>query len=75
MKRLLMDSWKSLLRLVRFLFWYALAIGVLFYVMPSLGLVFEHQYDALSSTVKFFSVIGVFAVIGAWHVVSRFNGR
>ena len=71
MKRVLLDSWKSFLRLARFLFWYALAIGVLLYVMPSLGLIVEHGYDALSSTVKFYSVLGVFAVIGAWHVIER----
>ena len=69
MKKRLLESWKNLLRLFRFLFWYGIAVATLLYVLPVAGVVIEQHYDALSSTFKFFSVIGVFAVIGAWQVI------
>ena len=70
MKRILLDGWNSLLRLLRFLFWYGLAVAALLYLLPSAGLLLEQHYEALSSTVKFFSVLGLFAVIGAWQILS-----
>lgn len=70
MKRRLLDGWNSLLRLLRFLFWYGLAIAALLYLLPAAGLLLEQHYEALSSTVKFFSVLGLFAVIGAWQILS-----
>jgi 4-hydroxybenzoate polyprenyltransferase len=57
MKKTLLDGWKSLLRLLRFVFWYGFAVAVLLYLLPS-------------STVKFFAVLGLFALIGAWQVLS-----
>jgi hypothetical protein len=75
MNKMLLDSWNNLLRLMRFLFWYGLAVAVLLFVMPSVGVFVEHHYDALSSTVKFFSVLGVLAVIATWHAVTRCGNR
>jgi hypothetical protein len=60
----------SLLRLLRFLAWYGVAVVALFYVLPVAGLMIEVQYDMLSSTARFFSVIGVFAVIAIWQVIA-----
>jgi uncharacterized membrane protein len=70
MKKTLLDGWKSLLRLLRFVFWYGFAVAVLLYLLPAAGLLLEQHYEALSSTVKFFSVLGLFAVIGAWQILS-----
>lgn len=62
---------ESLRRLFRFLVWYGLAVGVLLQVLPMGARLLEGSYDALSGTVKFFSVIGVVAVLGAWQVVTQ----
>lgn len=58
-----------LLKLLRFLAWYGVAVVTLFYVLPITGLMIEVQYDTLSSTARFFSVIGVFAVIAIWQII------
>jgi hypothetical protein len=34
MKKTLLDGWKSLLRLLRFVFWYGFAVAVLLYLLP-----------------------------------------
>ena len=60
----------SLLKLLRFLAWYGVAVVTLFYVLPVVGLMIEVQYDTLSGTAKFFSIIGVFAVIATWQVIT-----
>lgn len=70
MKKRLADSWKSLLKLMRFLFWYGIAVAALFFVLPAAGVLVEQHYDALSSTLKFFSVLGIFAVVGAWQLLA-----
>ena len=59
---------RSLFRLIRFVVWYAVAVAALFYILPILGLFLEGRYDALSSSVKFFSVIGFFIVVAAWQI-------
>lgn len=58
-------------KLFRFLFWYAIAVGVVLYLLPLGAQALQGAYDALTSTVKFFSVLGVFAVVAAWHVVAE----
>jgi 4-hydroxybenzoate polyprenyltransferase len=75
MKRQLLDSWKSLLQLLRFLFWYGIAVAALLFVLPAAGVLVEQHYEALSSTLKFFSVLGMFAVIGAWQVLGMRDRR
>jgi hypothetical protein len=65
------DAFVSLLRLVRFVAWYAAAVALLFYLLPILGLLLEERYDMLSSSVKFFSVLGFFVVVAAWQLVDR----
>jgi len=59
----------SLLKLLRFLAWYGIAVVTLFYLLPVAGLMIEVHYDALSSTARFFSIIGVFVVIAVWQVL------
>ena len=60
----------SLFKLLRFLAWYGVAVVTLFYLLPVAGLMIEVQYEALSSSVKFFSVIGVFLVLAVWQVIN-----
>jgi len=60
----------SLLKLLRFLAWYGIAVVTLFYLLPVAGLMVDVQYDALSSTAKFFSVIGFFIVLAIWQAMS-----
>jgi positive regulator of sigma E activity len=57
-------------KLVRFLFWYAVTVAFLFYLLPMAGLFLESWYDALSSTAKFLAVVGFFSVVAALQVIS-----
>jgi hypothetical protein len=75
MKKRLLDSWNSLLQLLRFLFWYGIVVAALLFVLPAAGVLVEQHYDALSSTLKFFSVLGIFAVVCAWQVLGMRNRR
>lgn len=71
MKNELKNAWTSLLQLFRFLVWYGIAVAVLFYLLPVVGLLLEDQYENLSNTVKFFAAIGFFSVVVAWQVIGR----
>ena len=70
MKKSLVNGWNSLLKLLRFLAWYGVAVVTLFYLLPIAGLVLETQYETMSSAAKFFSVIGFFMVIVTWQALS-----
>jgi positive regulator of sigma E activity len=59
----------SLLKLLRFLAWYGVAVVTLFYLLPLAGLMIEAHFHTLSSSARFFSVIGVFVVIAIWQVL------
>jgi hypothetical protein len=71
MKKSLLESWHGMMRLVHFLTWYGAAVSAIFYLMPIAGHFVEIQYEILSSSTRFFSVIGFFAVVSAWHVLSN----
>ena len=71
MKSRMINAKNSLFKLFRFLFWYSAAVAVLFYLLPMAGLFLEGQYEAMSSTAKFLSVIGFFAVIAAWQILAQ----
>jgi hypothetical protein len=64
------ESWKSLLKLLRFLFWYGIAVTAVLYLLPMAAVAVEDRYAAMSSTARLFCVIGFFVVIGAWQVMS-----
>lgn len=70
MNRALREGWKNFLRLFRFLFWYAVSVTAVLYLLPMAAQVAESRYEAMSSTVRFFSVIGLFAVVGTWQVIN-----
>ena len=70
MKNSLSNGWNSFLKLFRFLAWYGIAVISIFYFLPIVGLLVEVQYDLLSSSAKFFAIIGLFLVTGAWQIMS-----
>ena len=70
MKKSLIDGWNSFLKLFRFLALYGVGVVTIFYLLPVVGLMVEVQYDMLSNAVKFFAIIGVFLVAGAWQMIS-----
>lgn len=69
MKKSLIGSWYSFVKLLRFLAWYAIAVATLFYFLPIMGLYVEGKYEAMSSVARFAAVLGLFAVIAAWQVI------
>jgi len=71
MKYAIKDALDSLFRLFRFVAWYVVAMAAVFYVLPILALFLEGRFDALSSSIKFFSVIGFFVIVAAWQIVDR----
>lgn len=71
MKLELKNAWHSLVKLFRFLFWYAAAVAVLFYLAPIAGLFLQGQYEAMSGVAKFAAVLGFFVVVGAWQILSQ----
>ena len=70
MKNSLSNGWNSFLKLFRFLAWYGIAVISIFYFLPIVGLMVEVQYDLLSSSAKFFAIMGLFLVTGAWQIMS-----
>lgn len=68
MKKSLENGWNSFLKLFRFLAWYGVAVVTLMYLLPIVGLLMEAQYDLMSSTAKFFSVMGFIVVVSAWYI-------
>jgi hypothetical protein len=70
MKKSLMEGWQGFLKLLRFLIGYGVFVAVVFYLLPIAGHLLEARYETLSSTTRFFSVIGFFAVVAGWHVMN-----
>jgi len=70
MKNSIVNAWINGLTLLRFVVWYTIGIAAFFYLLPMLGVFVEEKYDALTSSVKFFSVIGFFAIIAIWHLTA-----
>ena len=71
MKASTKNEWRNVSRLVRFLFWYATAVAVLFVVMPAAASFLEAQYESLSGTLRIAMVSGFFAVIAVWQVLRQ----
>jgi positive regulator of sigma E activity len=70
MKNGIIDAWKSFLKLLRFLVWYVLAVAAVIYVLPIVGLFLEDRYDAMTNSVKLFSILGFFAAIALWQILT-----
>jgi uncharacterized membrane protein len=75
MKNALIKGWQSFVKLFRFLFWYAVSVAAIFYLLPVIALFAESQYEALSNAAKFISILGFFSVIGAWQIISMRDRR
>ena len=75
MKQGIIEAWKSLLKLLRFVAWYVIAVATAFYVLPIAGLFLEGQYDVMSSSAKLFSILVFFTVIAVWQIASWKNRR
>ena len=73
MKNGLIDTWKHFLSLLRFLLWYVIAVAAVIYVLPIFGLFLEDRYDAMTSSVKLFSILGFFTVIALWQFLTWKN--
>jgi hypothetical protein len=73
MKNSIVNAWISFLKLFRFVVWYTVGLAVIFYLLPKLGIFIEGKYDALTSSVKFFSLIGFLAIIAIWHLTALKN--
>jgi len=68
------DGLKSVLRLLRFLFWYAVVVGAVVYLLPWAGRILESGYEAMSGSARVFTVVGFFAVAAAWQLTGM-RGR
>ncbi len=73
MKNAIVNAWISFLKLFRLVVWYTVGIAVIFYLLPRLGIFVEGKYDTLTSSVKFFSLIGFLAIIAIWHLTALKN--
>lgn len=73
MKYRMVEAWKSFLKLFRFVVWYVIAVAAAFYALPVIGLFLEDKYDVLSSSVKWFTILGFFAVVAMGQLLSRFG--
>ena len=70
MKRALSNGWKNLVKLFRFLIWYAIGVAVLFGALPPLGTFLETRYEAMNSSAKILVVLGFFLLVAAWQLFS-----
>ena len=68
------ETWRSVLGLGRFLFWYAIAAAVVLILLPWLGQELQSRYEALSSPSRLLSIGGFFAVVAAWQLLGM-RGR
>ena len=73
MKNTFANAWIGFLKLFRFVVWYTIGIAAVFFLLPRLGIFIEGKYDALTGSVKFFSVIGFLVAIAIWHVTALKN--
>jgi len=68
------DSLRSVLKLLRFLAWYAVIVAFAIYLLPLAGQWLQKEYDSMSLATRAFSVMGIFAVAAAGQLVSM-RGR
>jgi len=68
------ENRNSILRLGRFLFWYAIVAAALLGVLPWAGEELQSRYEALSGASRLAFVTGSFAAVAAWQLF-RVRGR
>jgi len=68
------DAFKSVLRLVRFLAWYAILVAAVLYLLPLAGQWLQGLYESMSIGARAFSVLGFLAVAAAGQLIGT-RGR
>ena len=68
------QGWRGFLRLCRFMAWYGVGVALLIFGLPRIALLAQQHYESLGTGVRFFSVIGFFAVVAAWYIAGQ-RGR
>lgn len=71
MKQEIIIIWHSILKLLRFLVWYAAGVAALLFAMPIGARFLQAQYEDMSGTVKFAIVAGFFIVIAVWQLLGK----
>jgi ABC-type amino acid transport system permease subunit len=71
MSKIRTDHMKSLPRLLRFLFWYAVIVAAALYALPLAGQLAQAGYEALSSGARAVAVLAFIAVVVAWQLADR----
>jgi uncharacterized membrane protein YozB (DUF420 family) len=71
MKSALNEHWKNVGKLIRFVFWYAIGLAALFYLLPMAARLAEASYDAMNGMAKIFTVVGFLALVALWQLRSR----
>lgn len=74
MRKALNNSSKSVTRLLRFLFWYTAIATAAVCLLPWAGHWIQSGYEALSTEVRAFSVMGFFFVAAAWQLAGARAG-
>ena len=70
MKQELVEGFNSLVRLARFVAWYAIALGVLFYAAPAAASWLEGAYESMSLLARFSAVLVFIGAVGLWQYIS-----
>jgi type III secretory pathway component EscS len=68
MKYPIVEAFRSAFKLVRFLFWYAVAVAGVLYVLPMAAIHLQEQYDALNSVARLLALVGMLLVIAIWQI-------
>jgi hypothetical protein len=69
------DSLKSVLRLLRFLFWYAVVVAVLVYLLPIAGEWVQGEYEAMSVGARATAVAVLLVSVAVWQLAGMFVRR
>lgn len=69
------DSLKSVLRLLRFLFWYVVVVVAVVYLLPFAGKWIQGEYEAMSVGARVISVAAFLAGAAVWHLAGIFGRR
>jgi uncharacterized membrane protein YozB (DUF420 family) len=65
------DTLRNVSRLLRFITLYAVAVAMLFVVMPAAGARIEAGYESLSGTLRIVIVSAFFLVVAVWQIVRQ----
>jgi hypothetical protein len=75
MKYSLLEAFRSLYKLFRFVFWYAIGVVALVYVLPKIARFLQAEYEMLDSTVRIslLAVSVLLIVLGLIKAMRRRN--